>query len=480
MEKRLFLFIVLSFIILYIHSLLLPKKGIKPPHSKEETIQKPIMPVIKEKSPSLPLVSEKMLVFNNGLFSSRLSCKGTIEAFNLLKFNDRQGNPYTIIKDGDTFSMFLEGKEIFPDGFSKGGFVYEKGKFKIIKEYKFSTNSYLSSIKLSFINKTAEQITLPPLFLSLKTSLGNDPELKGEAPFSYLAGKVKRVSKDKECEIPEVIDWVASQDKYFLFVAIPKMRFSCLLFSKDDVKGGFPRYSLKGNEVLVNEVKVYAGPRDYKILKGIGLANLSGLWSLSKPLLFVLNLLYSFVRNYGVAIIILTLLIKIILHPLTRKNFKMMKKMQAIKPYMDKLKEKHKDDQQAFQKEMIRLYKEHNLNPFGGLLPILLQMPIFFALYNTLNKAIQLRGAPFILWIKDLSLKDPYFILPILMGITMLIQQKMTPSQQEESTEKIMLIMPIVMTFIFLNFPSGLVLYWLVQNILTIIEHWFIEKGIEK
>lgn len=476
MEKRLILFIVLSFLILYFYGLFLPRKM---PQKSQEIPKNKVeeKPKVKE-MPSLLLISKKNLVFKNPLLKGELSEKGSILSLNLLKFNDRKGFPYTIIKESDTFSIFLDDREIFPTKYLENSFIYELGDFKIIKSYEFSENSYLFNVNLSFVNCGNKTITLPNISISLKSSLGNDPELR-ENPFIYsLGGKIK---KTKSCNVSPVIDWVASQDKYFLFAVVPSMRFSSVSLSKEDALGGFPRYVLKEEEVLVNKIKVYAGPRDYKTLKACSLSLLSGLWFFSKFLLFVLVLIEKIVKNYGLAIILLTLFIKIILHPLTRKNFKMMKKMAAIKPHIDKLKEKHKDDHKTIQEETIKLYKEHNVNPFGGCFPILLQMPVFFALYSVMDKAIELRGAPFILWIKDLSLKDPYFVLPILMGITMLIQQRMTPSSSSDpAMNKMMFIMPIAMTFVFLNFPSGLVLYWLSQNILTIIEHWIIEKGIEK
>lgn len=474
MEKRLILFIVLSFLILYFYGLFIPKP---PPPQKETPIIKEEKLETKEPSFSLPFVSEKELVFKNTLFSSRLSKKGTIKSFNLLKFNDRKGSPYTIIKENDTFAIFLEDKEIFPKEFEKGGFVYDLGSFKIIKKCEFK-EKYLFNLNFSFVNCSDKTITLPCISLSLKSSLGNDPELH-EDPFIYFSsGKIK---KTREAKIIEAIDWVAQQDKYFIFAVVPKMRFSSISFSKEDVLASFPKYSLKQGEIIENKMEVYAGPRDYKTLKACGLEGLCGLWLFAKFFLFVLVFIKGIVGNYGLAIILLTFFIKIPLHPLTKKNFKMMKKMASMKPHIDKLKEKHKDDHKTIQEETIRLYKGHNVNPFGGCLPILLQMPVFFALYSVMDKAIELREAPFILWIKDLSLKDPYFVLPILMGITMLIQQKMTPyTSQDPRMDKIMLIMPIVMTFVFLNFPSGLVLYWLIQNILTIIEHWVIEEGIEK
>ncbi|HAW50617.1 TPA: hypothetical protein DCX16_06685 [bacterium] len=483
MEKKLILFIVLSFLILYIHSLFyyrreppeqpvqIEKEDVQKEEKKEQPVEKP--PVIS--------IDERDLKVEGELISLNISENGTIKNLFLKKFNDRIGNPYPIMKENDCFSIFLDGNEVFPDKFfckkEKRKFVYEKGDFTIIKEYLFSTSSYTFKTKLSFINNTNKTITLPNISISLNSNLGMDPELH-DPPCLYLSSAKVEKMKNSALIKDKIIDWIAQQDKYFLFVSIPEKRFSAISLQKEGqmkVMAGFPRYSLHPREVLENNINVYVGPRDYKLLKEQGIDELSGMWFLARYLLYVLVFLEKIVGNYGVAIILLTILIKIILHPLTRKNFKMMKKMAALKPHMDRLREKHKSDHKTLQEEMMKLYKEKGVNPFGGCLPILLQMPIFFALYSALSKAIELRGAAFILWIKDLSLKDPFFILPILMGVTMFIQQKMTPVQ-DPTSERIMLIMPIVFTLLFFTFPSGLVLYWLVQNILTIIEHWLIYR----
>ena len=153
-----------------------------------------------------------------------------------------------------------------------------------------------------------------------------------------------------------------------------------------------------------------------------------------------------------------------------------MKKMQKIQPMMAELKEKYKNDSQKMQKETMQLYKKYKVNPVGGCLPMFLQIPVFIALYNVLLKAIELRGAPFALWITDLAVKDPYYVLPIVMGLTMVLQQKMTPSAMDPKQAKMMMLMPIVFTFMFLSFPAGLVLYWLVNNVLGIIQQYYANK----
>ncbi|KKL59372.1 hypothetical protein LCGC14_2215990, partial [marine sediment metagenome] len=204
---------------------------------------------------------------------------------------------------------------------------------------------------------------------------------------------------------------------------------------------------------------------------------------ISLLLLKLFKWFYRIIPNYGVAIILITLLTKVILLPFTQKSFTHMRAMQAIQPKINALREKHKDNPQELNKHMMRLYREHKVNPLGGCFPMLLQMPIFFALFGLLYTSIDLRGAGFIWWIKDLSLPDtvgyvagkyPINILPILMGITTVIQQKMTTVDPKQA--KMMMLMPVFMTFIFYNFPSGLVLYWSVTNVLTIGQQYIIAK----
>lgn len=205
---------------------------------------------------------------------------------------------------------------------------------------------------------------------------------------------------------------------------------------------------------------------------------------IAKPLIVGLNFLYTYVHNYGIAIIILTIIIKMLFWPLSQKSYKSMEKMKKIQPLMAEVREKYKDDKDQMNKEVMRLYKAHKVNPAGGCLPMFLQIPVFFALYQALLGAIELRHAPFIehlpftdlVWLADLSAKDPFYITPIIMGGTMFLQQKMTPTAGDPTQAKIMLFMPVVFTFIFLNFPSGLVVYWMVNNILSIAQQWMISR----
>ncbi len=188
------------------------------------------------------------------------------------------------------------------------------------------------------------------------------------------------------------------------------------------------------------------------------------------------NYFYGMTGNYGWSIIILTFLIKLVFFPLSHKSFKSMKGMQKIQPYVKIIQERNKDDRQKMNQELLDLYKKHRVNPLGGCLPMLLQIPVFIALYHALFFSIELRGAPFMLWIQDLSVSDPYYVTPVLMGATMFLQQKMTPMVGDPIQQKIMMFLPIVFTFLFLTFPAGLVIYWTVNNLLTISQQFYIYK----
>jgi YidC/Oxa1 family membrane protein insertase len=252
-----------------------------------------------------------------------------------------------------------------------------------------------------------------------------------------------------------------------------------------------PASQLEPGQETSQSYLVYYGPLDQSLLEPLGhhldrAVDFGYLDIMAKPMLAALNFLQSHVGNYGIAIIIITLLIKIIFWPLSQKSYKSMKKMQDLKPHIDKLREKYKDDKMKLQQETMQLYKTYKVNPMGGCLPMVLQIPVFIAFYKVLGSCIELRHAPFLLWINDLAAPDrlpigfdiPYVghglpVLTLLMGASMFIQQKMTPTTGDPTQAKMMLFLPVVFTFMFINFPSGLVLYWLVNNVLSIGQQYW-------
>jgi YidC/Oxa1 family membrane protein insertase len=287
------------------------------------------------------------------------------------------------------------------------------------------------------------------------------------------------------------------ENDYFLAALIPPADGRILRGRERDVAGVgvvFPEVRLGPGQPWMGQVDVYVGPKEWDRLKafGVGLEQAQARnygdflylpWLPMEwfcvPVLWLMNFLATQLpgRNYGVAIILLTVLVKIAFYPLTHKSMSSMKQMQALQPQLNALRSKYKSDPQRFQREQLELFRTHKVNPMGGCLPMVVQVPIFYALYLTLQYSVELRGAPFVLWIRDLSQKDPWYVLPILMGISMLIQQKMTPTVGDPRQARIMLIMPVIFTFMFLEFPTGLVLYWLVNNVLSIAQQYLIDRA---
>ena len=313
-----------------------------------------------------------------------------------------------------------------------------------------------------------------------------------DGPISYIAKDVERyqVKKIESGKLagPDIA-WAGYESKYFLAAMVPQNPTLTSLSLSVDPRN-MVSVNLKGTPTIIPPGQVasfgyslYLGPKENDILKaqGVGLENAIdfGSWMkwLAMPLLISIKFLNSYVHNYGIAIIILTILIKIIFWPLGNKSYKSMKEMQKLQPKIAELREKYKSDKAKLSQETMALYKTHKVNPLGRCLPMVIQIPVFFGLYKALMYSIELRHAPFYWWIQDMSAKDPYYITPIIMGATMLIQQKMTPSMGDPMQQKIMMFMPVVFTFLFVNFPSGLVIYWLFQNILSIGQQYYINKS---
>jgi YidC/Oxa1 family membrane protein insertase len=248
---------------------------------------------------------------------------------------------------------------------------------------------------------------------------------------------------------------------------------------------------------------VYSGPKDLNALAKVGhhlqrTVDLGWFSVVAEPMLRLLKIFHSMTGNYGLDIILLTVLVKLVTVPLTQKSFKSMQEMQKLQPQMKKLQEKYADDRNALNKEVMELYRRHNVNPLGGCLPMVIQMPIFIGLYNALLSAVELRHASFLLWINDLSAPDrippvPHPplamvagteiripVLTLLMGVSMLIQQRMTPQTGDPTQQRMMMFMPVVFTVMFINFPSGLALYWLVNNVLTIAQQLLMQRSSKK
>jgi YidC/Oxa1 family membrane protein insertase len=287
------------------------------------------------------------------------------------------------------------------------------------------------------------------------------------------------------------ITWTVTEDKYFIAALIPKTPPEAVVtraLAKEHVITG-----LVASGAAPATYTLYAGPKDYERLKSLDASlqeNIDfgwfmfGSWSfvrlLAEPMFVLLTMIDRFVGNYGVSIILLTLLIKTVFIPLTHKSYKSMRAMQAIQPQVKHLQEKYKGNKEKLSKETMALYKEHQINPLGGCLPMFIQIPFFIAFFNILYTSIELRHAPFYGWITDLSAKDPYYILPVIMGVSMFVQQKIQPTSMDPKQARIMMFLPVVFTFFFMNFPAGLVLYWLFNNLFTITQQFVTTRLLEK
>jgi YidC/Oxa1 family membrane protein insertase len=310
-------------------------------------------------------------------------------------------------------------------------------------------------------------------------------------PFTALVKKelqeveLKDIKEDKR--FSQNVQWGGFQSKYFLAALIPQKSEGTELIMKkvSETAGnllmGGPKASLPPATQFSQSYVMYLGPKDLHILKAFGHELDKALdfgWFdvVAKPMLEVMIFFYKYTGNYGMAIILLTLIIKVLFWYPTHISYKSMKEMKKVQPEVAKLREKFKDDKEKLNKEMMELYRRYKVNPMSGCLPIAIQIPVFFALYKVLLFSIEIRHAPFYWWIQDLSAADPYYISPILMGASMFVQQWMTPTTGDPTQAKMMLIMPVVFTFMFLSFPTGLVIYWLFNNLLSIGQQIYINK----
>lgn len=376
----------------------------------------------------------------------------------------------------------------------------------VVKTYTFHRNDY--AVKLNYqVTNTSGKKWAGSLFTQLRRK---KPSASGhhfytrayvgaaisspQTPYEKVTFKsmdeknINRNSKD---------GWVAMQEHYFLSAWIPgdpsliHHYYSHVIQPKTGGENtyiiGFesPQMNLATGEKATSGATIYVGPEIAKNLSALapGLdhtIDYGWLWPISVIIFWIMHKIFLLVRNWGWAIVITTILIKILFYPLTAKSFRSMARMREMQPRMQALKERYGDDRQALSKATMELYRKEKINPLGGCLPMVIQIPVFIALYYVLIESVQLRQAPFIFWIHDLSTKDPYYVLPILMGISMLCQQWLSPTSTDPTQQKMMWVLPIVFTIFFVNFPAGLVLYWLVNNIVQVLQQWYVNKTFEK
>ena len=531
MEKRAFIAVGLSIAVFYLFSMLFgpDKQKVEPtvPRNVSSVVATPAtmtqQPSLSQnpvpatgQSPSA-VVPQKDISVDTDLYTAVFSSRGaslkSITLKNYREENTPTSNKVVLGSDADpnilSFSTRATGINL-PDNTlfmaDTDGLIIEKNAsrqltfnyisgqgYTVRKVYTFSSGVYGIKLDTQVFNNSAA-----PLVGAIQhvMTYPAEPKVKNnrfDTAGSYLfsdnslqSNKIKDVVAASK-RYDKAIQWSGFADKYFLSAILSEKNSIASVELKKNGAGFFesvvsaPQFTLNPGQSVTATHRLFIGPKDLDILKEQGNSlerslDLGWFTVIAKPLLYSLKFFYGYVGNYGVAIIIITIILKAFFFPLTHKSYKSMKGMQKIQPEMTKLREKYKDDKDTMNKAVMELYREHKVNPMGGCLPMVVQIPVFFALYKSLMFSIELRHAPFFFWVTDLADKDPYYVTPVIMGITMFVQQKMTPSQMDPMQQKMMLALPVVFTFMFLSFPSGLVLYWLVNNVLTIGQQMYINK----
>ena len=398
----------------------------------------------------------------------------------------------------NTGSWAFEGDDLTLDEGQSGTLVFtgEVGGLRVARAITFSADTYYLDENITLSGAAAAPAQLSYTLAVTSTSGGSNYDVMGMA--WDLDGSFKRENSVSTLTEEGIIKsgdiwWAGLMSNYFLAAVVPDKGAQATFKGRILEPGGIWRAAVDQPAVTVTPdapVTVHTGwwvgPKDRAMLKAApndlsASVDMGFFTFLSVPLLWLLTFFHSLVSNWGVAIILLTVLIKLLFWPLTRKSYKSMEKMKKIQPMMKQLQEKYGQDKEALSCEMMQLYKTYGVNPMGGCLPILIQLPVFVALYQALLHSIELRHAAFItylpftdtLWLADLSAKDPFYITPIIMGATMFLQQWLSPAMGDPTQRKMMMIMPLIFTVMFINFPSGLVLYWLSNNVLSIAQQWW-------
>ena len=543
MDKKTLLALGLSFLVFLVWSILYaPKpterkvdKQIKPKGGLEESVVKDrIMPSGQKLDLMLEAEGDsKDIKVETELYTAVFSGSGPqIKSFRLKKYRSKveKDSPLKELihvknKDGYGFNLGFSGQAIpnatwatykvnnqditIRTGDQPKDLVYEQRSpqgIEIKTRFLFYADTYKIDLS-SIINNKSEYMIDDNLSLNLALFPQDTKKSYGafEGMALLLDNKLEQhqLKKLKDIKHYGRISWVAYKEPYFMTAIIPenndKTTAKSTILPDGTIRISYitPPLNLRQHQEITKNFVLYLGPQDLYILKALKgnlekAINFGWFDIIGKPLLVTLRFFNKHVSNYGVSIILLTILIKLLFWPLTHKSYQSMKEMRKLQPIMAKLREKYKGNKQEMNKQLMGLYKTYKINPMGGCLPMIIQIPVFFALFRVLPNSIELRHAPFILWIKDLSSPDRLFYFPfqipfmappygipvltLIMGSSMFFQQKMTPATGDPAQAKMMMLLPIVFTFMFINFPSGLVLYWLVSNVLSIAQQYRINR----
>ena len=501
-ETRIMIAFALALLVIIFFSLT-PKK--QPVQVRKEPVSAPVGE--KQHQVNIPAefqVSENQIQFGNKLFNGAIDLLGgKIVSFSLNDYTRPGETSFVFFRDGNTLLDVVEGEthqllyQLSPE--SKGLFYVLQTKrdgIEFEKKIRIAPDKYLWNIEIQQKNITNQTITSPEIniFLGSVTLNRKHPEeasieflvMNGGKPYKFnIARQMKEKISGSVCVVR------TRYQMYYYKIDIP-VEFNVENVASKVVWGfKIPSSHLSAGETKRISSNFYIGPSDYFVarteISDLRIFGTGFFVSMGRLIFHVLNSIHRIIPNWGFSIIILTILIKIIFFPLTRSSLRSMKQLQKLRPYLQDIQKKYKDNPQMLQKEMMNLYKEYKINPFGGCLPMLIQIPIFVGFFLALRNSIFLRGSKFIFWIKDLSLPDtvatigniPINILPLLMFASSFFQQKMTPSV-EQSQKFMNIMLPLMMLVLFYNFSSGLLLYWVTMNIFGLVEQYYIYKIVKK
>ncbi len=496
------------------------KRGDAPGSPAAGPAAKPATPAVAPAIPAqtIAAAAEERVVVESAIYRAVFSNRGAqLVSFELLKYPQTKGGapvdlvaprpagrtdyPFAIgasdaaITDSVNAALYeVERKQ--EGGATRLTFRWADRGISVEKSFRLDPQQYLFSfdVRMASPGNVPWRLTIGPGMRNLLPEEEGNRFAQTGLGVVQLEGDLETIPKEKADPFqifegrPE---FAGIEDNYFLSV-LKVERGGAVTFRKTEVPsskpGGDPRHELYAGVNAASGIvsgTAYFGPKEVGHLDEYGLEKTLqfGVFGfISRILLTALIWINTWTLNYGWAIVVLTVIIKLLLYPLQHKSMVSMKKMQLVQPKANAIKERYKkaktdpDQRQKMNLEMMKLYKDEGINPASGCVPLLLQLPILWGFYTLLSRAIELRGAPWILWITDLSVKDPYYITPLLMTITMFLQQWMTPTTADPAQRRIFLVMPVVFGWLFKEFPSGLVLYWLVQNILSIIQQWITNK----
>ena len=443
----------------------------------------------------------------------------------LTKMSEDGGEPFTLLTRsskneyiaqsgliGKNGTDTREGRGVYTASSSE--FVLESGQptlnvdltlnqngVRLVKRFSFNRSDYVIGVSY-LINNSSYDPWEATFYGQIKRD-SHEPLVESSGGVSpYLGAALREADKNfakhdfsdiEDASVKTSIEggWVAMVQHYFISAWIPpadqQNNFSLRKLSGQDVYlMGFTGEKITVPAGAYGEYKAqfYVGPKDQDKLEALAeyldlTVDYGFLWMLAKPIFAAMKYIHELVGNWGWSIILLTVCIKVLLYPLSAASLRSMAKMRSLQPKMESLKETYGDDRQKMSQELMALYKKEKVNPAGGCFPMLLQMPVFLSLYWVLLESVEIRHSPWIFWIQDLSAKDPYFILPLVMGASMLLMQKMQPMPTDPTQAMVMKVMPIAFTFFFMIFPSGLVLYWTVNNLLSMLQQWYVNRQLE-